>query len=60
MSAQPQNVNLDKLLKTARLPEFWRNNGNGTCTRLSDGLTVTDAEYNRLPAQMDVYHRRES
>jgi len=53
MSIQPRNVNLDILLhprRPARI-EFWRNNGDGTCTRLSDGLTVTLEEYNRLPAR---------
>ncbi len=51
MSALSRNVNFDVVLKNRQESkiEFWRNNGDGTCTRLSDGLTLTLAEYNDLP-----------
>ncbi|HEX3051753.1 MAG TPA: hypothetical protein VHP83_13930 [Aggregatilineaceae bacterium] len=51
MSALSRNVNFDVVLKNRQQSkiEFWRNNGDGTCTRLSDELTVTLAEYNTLP-----------
>jgi hypothetical protein len=46
MSAYPRAVNFDVLLKD-RQPsriEFWHDNGDGTCTRLSDGLTLPQAQ----------------
>jgi hypothetical protein len=61
MAAQPtQNVNLDWMLKRHQRPEFWRNNGDGTCTRLSDGLTLTEDEYTNLLVQVDFRTRRGS
>jgi hypothetical protein len=54
MTAQPRNVNLDVLVKARRAPqiEFWHDNGDGTCTRLADGLTLDCADYDRLPVEM--------
>ena len=50
MDKQSRNVNLDFLLRSgrARRIEFWHNNGDGTCTRLSDGLTLTYEKYDAL------------
>ncbi|MBN1678661.1 MAG: hypothetical protein JW966_00120 [Anaerolineae bacterium] len=51
MSAQPRNVNIENLFQPGRAAriEFWQDNGDGTCTRLHDGLTLTYVEYSLLP-----------
>ncbi len=43
-------VNLDFALKTGRERgiEFWHDNGDGTCTRVQDGLTLTYERYDTL------------
>lgn len=66
MDTQSLNVNIDVLLKPRRSPriEFWHNNGDGTCTRLADGLRLTVDQYDRLPGKHEepdtcrggVYH----
>ncbi|MBN1200579.1 MAG: hypothetical protein JXJ20_01865 [Anaerolineae bacterium] len=57
MSIQSRNVNLDYLLNLRRSTriEFWQNNGDGTTTRLSDGLTLTAEEYNDLPGRQRAF-----
>lgn len=53
-------VNFDFALKTGRdgAIEFWRDNGNGTCTRLADGLTLTYDYYDELPTNHQIAIRQ--
>lgn len=50
MSTEPRNVTIDLLLKSrhAHRIEFWHDNGNGTCTRLADGLTLSQPQIDAL------------
>lgn len=43
-------IHLDLALKTGRDSgiEFWHDNGDGTCTRVEDGLTLSYERYNAL------------
>jgi hypothetical protein len=56
MSTESLIVNIDLLLKPRRSPriEFWNNNGDGTCTRLADGLILTFEQYNQLPGAHEL------
>jgi len=53
MAAQVRTINFQLALRSGRTGtiEFWHDNGNGTCTRLSDGLTLTYTRYDRLPGR---------
>jgi hypothetical protein len=57
MSSQPRNVNLDMLFKSRPKIEFWRDNGDGTCTRLADGLTLSYGEYRLLLPDQNLTRR---
>jgi hypothetical protein len=59
---QPRNVNFDEWLKSRQSSqiEFWRDNGDNTCTRISDGLTLTYEEYEALPGRRELVPRRDS
>jgi hypothetical protein len=50
MNPQVRIVNLEFALRSGRggKIEFWRDNGNGTCTRIRDGLTLTYEKYDAL------------
>jgi hypothetical protein len=52
-------VNLDMTLKTGRDSgiEFWRDNGDGTCTRVDDGLTLSYERYDALPGKQSTLIR---
>lgn len=62
MQQQPESriVNFDFALKTGRdgTIEFWHDNGDGTCTRVSDGLTLTYRFYDELPARHQIAIRQ--
>jgi hypothetical protein len=53
-------INLEFALRSGREGriEFWRNNGDGTCTRIADGLTLTHARYDELPGKPQLSLRR--
>ena len=53
-------INLEFALRSGRGDkiEFWQDNGDGTCTRLADGLTLTYARYDELPANRHLTLRR--
>ncbi len=53
-------VNLEFVLRSGRSGEieFWQDNGDGTCTRLADGLTLTYEHYDELPARQHLPLRR--
>ncbi len=53
MATQLRLVNFQLALRSGRAGhlEFWRDNGDGTCTRLADGLTLTYEKYDRLPGR---------
>lgn len=63
MSSEPRRIiNLDFALRSGRggRIEFWHDNGDGTCTRLSDGLTLTYEKYDELlPRAYDYRFNRE-
>ncbi|NDJ75119.1 MAG: hypothetical protein GYB65_02580 [Chloroflexi bacterium] len=56
-----RNVNWDTIMRSRRAAgiEFWRDNGNGTCTRLSDGLTLGYRDYDVLPGRHQLVPRRD-
>jgi hypothetical protein len=61
MEEKTHVVNLDFTLRSGRSGEveFWRDNGDGTCTRIADGLTLTYARYDDLSTQQyPPVHRR--
>jgi hypothetical protein len=57
MSTEPRIVNLEFALRSGRAGkiEFWRDNQNGTCTRISDGLTLTYEKYDALLPKKSEY-----
>ncbi|MBI5959158.1 MAG: hypothetical protein HY866_10510 [Chloroflexi bacterium] len=57
MDTQTRIVNLEFALRSGRggKIEFWRDNGNGTCTRISDGLTLTYEKYDALTPKVYEY-----
>jgi hypothetical protein len=60
MEEKTRFVNLEFALKSGRAGhiEFWEDNGDGTCTRVSDGLTLTYERYEELPAARPLLLRR--
>jgi hypothetical protein len=60
MQEKMRIINLEFALRSGRAGriEFWQNNGNGTCTRVSDGLTLTHARYDDLPGRPYLALRR--
>jgi hypothetical protein len=60
MEEKPHTVSLEFALRSGRSGaiEFWRDNGDGTCTRLADGLTLTYERYDDLPARRYLPLRR--
>jgi hypothetical protein len=60
MEEKTHFVNLEFALRSGRSNaiEFWRDNGDGTCTRLVDGLTLTYERYDDLPARRNLPLRR--
>jgi len=60
MSTEPRIINLEFALRSGRAGriEFWRDNQNGTCTRISDGLTLTYDKYDALLPKKAEYPSR--
>jgi hypothetical protein len=56
MEDKTRIINLEFALRSGRAGqiEFWKDNGDGTCTRLADGLTLTYARYDELPGKHQV------
>ena len=53
MATQARLISFQLALRSGRAGtlEFWHDNGNGTVTRLADGLTLTYEKYDRLPGR---------
>jgi hypothetical protein len=60
MQEKPHQFNFEFALRSGRSGgiEFWRDNGDGTCTRLADGLTLTYERYDDLPARRHLPFKR--
>lgn len=53
MASQAGTIRFELTLRSGRAGalEVWHDNGNGTVTRLADGLTLTYGNYDRLPGR---------
>ena len=60
MEEKTHFVNLEFAVRSGRanVIEFWQDNGDGTCTRLADGLTLTYERYDDLPSRRNLPPRR--
>jgi hypothetical protein len=60
MEDKTRAINLEFTLRMGRAHpiEFWQDNGNGTCTRLSDGMTLDAEQVGTLPGRNPLSLRR--
>ena len=60
MEEKNRIINLEWALRSERAGqiEFWQNNGDGTCTRVSDGVTLTCDRYDEIAASRPLARLR--